>query len=164
MGASSVFYSDACSLRLPGWASASLSVALCDCRALLQSEYEVGTASINATGVMATPSGVEKSSLDVQSNDTATIVFLPQTPWLDMSIVSDVGWVDNAGAWCAAMLMGCSRRARIACSVGATEPYWAPAPANCQVLHARTLCMGNIAINAAILRCVGCLCCVQVML
>lgn len=55
-------------------------------------------ASINATGVMATPSGVEKSTLDVPSSDTATIVLLPQTPWLDMHIASDVGWVDYAGA------------------------------------------------------------------
>lgn len=75
-------------------------VLSCDCRALVQEEYEVGTASINATGVMATPKGIKGNALDIPSSDTATIVLLPQTPWLDMHIESDVGWVDYQGAEC----------------------------------------------------------------
>jgi hypothetical protein len=68
------------------------------CRALQQTEFEVGKASINATTANATPSGIEQNLLQNSPSDTATVVLLPQTPHLDMQLVTDVGWVDYAGA------------------------------------------------------------------
>lgn len=67
------------------------------CRALTQAEFEVGKASINATAGNAFPLGIEESVLENTPSDTATVVLLPQTPHLDMQLVSDVGWVDYAG-------------------------------------------------------------------
>jgi hypothetical protein len=72
-------------------------VVLLLCRALVQSEFEVGKASINATGALATPMGTENTTLGNSPSDVATVVLLPQTPHLDMQLVSDVGWVDYTG-------------------------------------------------------------------
>jgi hypothetical protein len=41
--------------------------------------------------------GIEEFVLENSPSDTATVVLLPQTPHLDMQLVTDVGWVDYAG-------------------------------------------------------------------
>lgn len=80
----------------------------------MQTEFEGGTAAIQATSVETTPLGIQKSVLDnvAQANDIATVVLLPQTPQLDMRIVSDVAFVRAASeclserGWSAVVVSG----------------------------------------------------------
>jgi len=65
-------------------------------RALEQLEFEAGQTSIMATAVAAAPLGLVKT-LAFPPSDNATVVLLNQTAALDVSLVSDKGFVTAAG-------------------------------------------------------------------
>jgi hypothetical protein len=67
------------------------------CRALIQAEFETGSAAVSATAASVTPQGIKKQTLDNSPADTATVVLLRQVPNLDITTVSDVAFVTHAG-------------------------------------------------------------------